>query len=141
MDRCSKQVDREYGFIVTSRHPRSKMLVFLSLTGDKAAIIRNMIYITQLIYLKERQEKAFLEFEDIAIPIISKYNGKLLLRVRPHEDSFIETHIDKPYEIHLVQFDSDKDVQDFMHDEERKKFLHLKEQSIKSSILIQGMKI
>ena len=100
-----------------------------------------MVYVTQLIYLKEGQEKAFLEFENVAIPIISKYNGKLLIRVRPHEDSFIENHIDKPYEIHLVQFDSEKDLQHFMRDEERKKFLYLKEQSIKSSILIQGIKI
>jgi len=100
-----------------------------------------MIYVTQLIYLKGGQEKAFLEFENVAIPIISKYNGKLLIRVRPDEDSFIENHIDKPYEIHLIQFDSEKDLQHFMRDEERKKFLYLKEQSIKSSILIQGIKI
>ena len=35
-----------------------------------------MIYITQLIYIKEGQEKMFHEFEDVAIPIIAKYNGK-----------------------------------------------------------------
>jgi hypothetical protein len=42
-----------------------------------------MIYITQLIYIKEGQEKIFDEFEDVAIPIIAKYKGKLLFRVRP----------------------------------------------------------
>lgn len=36
-----------------------------------------MIFITQLIYLLEGQESVFEEFETIAIPIISKYNGKL----------------------------------------------------------------
>lgn len=100
-----------------------------------------MIYITQLIYIQEGQEKVFQEFENVAIPIISKYNGRLLLRIRPQEDSFIENDIDKPYEIHLVEFDSEQDFENFKHDEERKKFLHLKEQSIRSSILIQGTKI
>jgi uncharacterized protein (DUF1330 family) len=100
-----------------------------------------MIFLTQLIYIKEGQESIFHEFENIAIPIISKYKGQLLLRVRPDENSFIEYHIDKPYEIHLVQFDTQQDFENFMHDDERKKFLHLKEQSIKSSMLIEGKKI
>jgi uncharacterized protein (DUF1330 family) len=100
-----------------------------------------MIYITQLIYIKEGQEKTFQEFENVAIPIISKYNGRLLLRMRPQEDSFIENGIEKPYEIHLVEFDSEQDFENFKQNEERKKFLHLKEQSIKSLLLIQGTKI
>ncbi len=95
-----------------------------------------MIYIMQLIYIKEGQEKIFHQFENIAIPIIVKYNGKLLLRVRPSQESFIEYHIDKPYEIHLVEFETEKDFENFKLDEERKQFLHLKEQSIKTSILI-----
>ena len=100
-----------------------------------------MIYITQLIYIIEGQEKIFNQFEDIAIPIISKYNGRLLLRVRPGNDSFVEHLIERPYEIHLVEFDSEQDFENFKHDEERKKFLHLKEQSIKTAILIQGNRL
>ena len=100
-----------------------------------------MIYITQLIYIKLGQEKVFHQFEDVAIPIISKYNARLLLRIRPGENSFIDYCIDKPYEIHLVEFDSEQDFKNFMQDEERKKFLHLKEQSIKASILIHGTKL
>ena len=99
-----------------------------------------MIYITQLIYIVPGQEKAFDEFERVAIPIISKYNGRLLFRVRPNDNAFIEHHSDKPYEIHLVEFDSHQDFENFKKDDERKKFLHLKEQSIKSSIMIQGTK-
>jgi len=97
-----------------------------------------MIYITQLIYIIPGQEEIFNQFEGIAIPIISKYNGRLLLRVRPAENSFIELHMDKPYEIHFVEFDTQQDFENFKQDEERKKFLHLKEQSIKASILVQG---
>jgi uncharacterized protein (DUF1330 family) len=102
---------------------------------------RTMIYITQLIYIKDGQEEIFHQFEDVAIPIIAKYNGRLLLRLRPQEDAFIESGMDKPYEIHLVEFESEKDFKNFMMDEERKKFLHLKEQSIKSSVLYRGVKL
>jgi len=97
-----------------------------------------MIYITQLIYVKKNEESVFHRFEDIAIPIISKYHGQLLLRIRPEENSFVEVYIDKPYEIHLIRFESEEDFQSFMCDPERKKFLHLKEQSIRSAILIKG---
>ena len=100
-----------------------------------------MILVTQLIYLKDGQEKVFHEFENIVIPIISRYNGRLLLRVRPEEKAFIAYSIDKPYEIHLVEFDSEEDFKRFTQDEGRKKILHLKEQSIKSSLMIQGTKI
>jgi len=100
-----------------------------------------MIYFTQLIYVKEGQEGVFHQFEDIAIPIISKYNGRLLLRVRPAENNFIEYKIEKPYEIHFGEFDSEQDFQNFIKDEERKQFLHLKEQSIKSALLIKGTRL
>jgi uncharacterized protein (DUF1330 family) len=100
-----------------------------------------MIFITQLVYIVEGQEQVFDEFESIAIPTIAKYNGRLLLRLRPTEDAFIENHIDRPCEIHLVEFETQEDFDNFKQDEERKRFLHLKEQSIKTSILIQGTKL
>src|SRR3954453_16071740 len=99
-----------------------------------------MIYITQLIYIKEGQENLFHQFEDIAIPTILKYNGRLLMRIRPNENSFIEYSIDKPYEIHIVEFDSAQDFENYKQDKNRLQFLHLKEQSVKSSILIGGTK-
>lgn len=97
-----------------------------------------MVFFTQLIYIIDGQESIFDQFEAIAIPAISKYNGRLLLRVRPGKDTYIESSIDKPYEIHLVEFDTEQDFSNFMQDEERKRFLHLKEQSIKSVVLIKG---
>ena len=83
----------------------------------------------------------FHQFEEIAIPAIRKYNGRLLLRIRPLDNSFIEHHIEKPYEIHLVEFETEQDFQNFSNDEERKQFLHLKEQSVKSVLLIKGVKL
>ena len=100
-----------------------------------------MIFITQLIYVLDGQEEIFHQFEDIAIPTILKYNGQLLLRVRPDDKNYIENNIEKPYEIHLVEFASEEDFENFKKDEERKKFLHLKEQSIKSTLLIKGTKL
>jgi hypothetical protein len=100
-----------------------------------------MIFITQLIYIKKGQESVFHQFEDIAIPAILKYNGRLLIRVRPDSPSVIEHNIELPYEIHLVEFATEQDFENFKHDEERKKFLHLKEQSVNSILLIKGEKI
>jgi uncharacterized protein (DUF1330 family) len=100
-----------------------------------------MLYITQLIYIQPGQEDIFHQFENIAIPIISKYNGQLLLRVRPDGKAIIEKNIEQPYEIHLIEFATEEDFTNFMQDEERKKFLHLKERSIKTSFLIKGIKL
>ena len=100
-----------------------------------------MIFLTQLIYIKDGQESVFHQFEDIAIPAILKYNGQLLLRVRPAENSYIEYHIDKPYEIHLVEFADEQDFENFKQDRDRIKYLHLKEQSVKASILYLGKKL
>jgi uncharacterized protein (DUF1330 family) len=100
-----------------------------------------MIQITQLIYVIEGKEAVFHQFEEMAIPTILKYNGRLTLRIRPEKKSVIENNIEVPYEIHLVEFDTAQDFENFKMDEERKNFLHLKEQSVKSSILIQGIQL
>ncbi len=100
-----------------------------------------MLYITQLIYIKEGKEQTFHQFEDIAIPAILKYNGRLTLRIRPKAEEIIENNIEVPYEVHLVEFETEQDFKNFMVDEDRKKFLHLKEESIKSTVLIKGERL
>ena len=70
-----------------------------------------MIFLTQLVYINEGQENVFDQFEEVAIPTILKYNGRLLLRIRPADNNFIEHHIDKPYEIHLVEFAAEQDFE------------------------------
>jgi len=98
-----------------------------------------MVYITQLIYINSGKESIFNEFEAMAIPIISKYNGRLLLRCKPGE--VLEAGIEIPYELHIISFPSHTDFQQFIKDEVRKSFLHLKEQSVRTSLLICGEKI
>jgi len=97
----------------------------------------NMLII-QLLYIKPGAEKIFDEFEALAIPIISKYNGRLLLRLRPDKASVLENNIPEPYEMHLVEFKTEEDFKNFLEDEERQRYLSLKEQAIQSSILIKG---
>lgn len=99
-----------------------------------------MVFITLLIYIKSGQEAVFHEFEALAIPIIAKYNGQLLLRTRPTNQTIIEQNMPSPYEIHLIEFATEGDFQNFLKDKERKSFLHLKKQSIQSSVLFKGEK-
>ena len=100
-----------------------------------------MILISQIIYIKEGAESVFDQFEAVAMPLISKHKGRVLFRMRTANAEMIEASIPKPYEIHLVEFEREEDLQLFMDDEERKKFLHLKEQAIQSVILIKEEKI
>jgi hypothetical protein len=100
-----------------------------------------MIYFTQLIYIKEGQDHLFFEFEEVALRLLWKYNGKLLLRIRPTSSTFVESAIEQPFEIHLVSFETERDFEQFQQDEERKNYLHLKEQSVKSVVLIKGIQV
>jgi uncharacterized protein (DUF1330 family) len=100
-----------------------------------------MIYITQLVYINKGEEKVFDEFESVAIPLISKYNGNLLLRVRPNRNDYIEHSMEVPYEIHLVEFTSEVDFENFKTDKEREKILHLKQRSVKSTLMIKGNRL
>ncbi len=99
-----------------------------------------MIYITLLVYIKPGQEETYNQFEAKAIPIIGKYNGELLLRIKPTEQTYVEGTIENPYEVHIISFPTDDDFKRFAQDEERKNFVHLKDQSIEKIILIKGNK-
>ncbi len=97
-----------------------------------------MIYFTQLIYLRPGGEAIFDQFENVALPLIAQYNGQLLMRVRPQEADFVEINFDRPYEIHLVSFESRSDFERFAQDPSRQQFLHLKDQSVEKVVLIEG---
>lgn len=97
-----------------------------------------MIYLTQLIYVKAGQEETFHRFEEAAIPILKQYKGKLLTRLRPTDDAWIAGEYPKPYEVHLVSFETKADFEAFAKDESRKSLLPLKEASIERTLLIEG---
>ena len=100
-----------------------------------------MIYITQLIFVKDGHESDFHAFEDVAIPLIEKYNGQLIYRIRPAKENFVSSEQELPYEIHLVSFPAEADLANFMKDDSRKKVIHLKEKSVRSQLLIKGHKM
>ncbi|WP_299608563.1 hypothetical protein [uncultured Aquimarina sp.] len=100
-----------------------------------------MIYLTMLIFVKEGKESIFHEFEDMAIPLLIEYNGKLIYRIRPTKETFISYQEELPYEIHFLSFPSDEDFISFANDKRRKEFLHLKEASIQSSFLVKGERL
>jgi uncharacterized protein (DUF1330 family) len=97
-----------------------------------------MIFLTQIVYIKPGQEGPFNEFEAVALPAITRYHGQVLMRVRPGAEQVIEGTMPAPYEIHLISFPNDSDLAAFLNDEERKKYLHLKEASIESTIIYKG---
>jgi len=100
-----------------------------------------MIYITQLIFVKEGKEEKFLEFERYAIQLMQKYNSKIIYSLRQSRENFIEESKALPYEIHFISFDSEQDLTDFMKDDNRLKFVHLKDESVKSMLLVKGEKM
>ena len=83
-------------------------------------------------------EDQFNLFESQVLPLLSKYNGTLLYRVRPAKEMVIANSIGSPYEIHLVAFPTDEDFKAYSSDPERQQFLHLKEASVEKVMLIKG---
>ena len=100
-----------------------------------------MIYLTQLIYINQGQEETFYEFENVVLPLLWKYNGQLLLRLRPTNNTFVDNSIEPPFEIHLVAFENEEGLEGYTQDETRKSYLHLKEQSVRSVVLIKGSQV
>ena len=97
-----------------------------------------MLYFTQLIYVKKGQEDQFLLFESHVLPLLKKYNGTMIYRVRPSNDAVIESTIGQPYELHFVTFPTREDFVAYSKDPERLQYLHLKEASIEKAVLIEG---
>ena len=97
-----------------------------------------MVVITQLVYIYPGKERMFDEFEAVAIPLIGKHGGELLLRLRPTPANVVAGSIDLPYEIHLVRFPSDEALASFTADPERQGLLHLKNDSVQSLIVVRG---
>ncbi|WP_418262055.1 hypothetical protein [Flavobacterium faecale] len=93
------------------------------------------------IFVKEGQEAVFQEFEELALPLLEDYNGKLIYRLRPSSEAFVSNEDKQPYEIHFLSFESEKDFLDFGRDERRTAFMHLRNQSIDSVFMTKGIKI
>ena len=62
-----------------------------------------MIYLTQVMYVHAGREQAFEEFESVVLPLLAKYRGELVLRLRGDK---IAGTADAPHEVHIVKFES-----------------------------------
>lgn len=82
-------------------------------------------------------ENAFNLFEEKVIPLLEKYNGRLLYRIRPTKDYLIEA-IDNPYEIHIIEFQNKDDFESYINGKDRIKHIKLKDESIEKIQLIEG---
>lgn len=97
-----------------------------------------MIYFTQLIFIKPGREGTFAAFEDHVLPLLARYEGRLLYRVRPAADAMLHSELGQPYEVHLVSFPGESNFQGYMNDAERQRYLDLKNDSVERVLLIQG---
>ncbi|MFC5410260.1 DUF1330 domain-containing protein [Larkinella bovis] len=98
-----------------------------------------MLYYTQILFVKPGQETVFHSFEDQVLPLLARYNGELVYRVRPSESAVVTTTFGYPYEIHLVTFPAKADFEAYRDDPQRLQFIDLKNQSIDRVLLIEGV--
>jgi hypothetical protein len=98
-----------------------------------------MLYFTQIIFIKGGRQDQFNLFESHVLPLLKKYNGTLVYRVRPDDNSVIETTFsNNPYELHVITFPVRTDFEGYRDDPERLQYLSLKEESIEKALLIEG---
>ena len=100
-----------------------------------------MVYITQFVYLKTDGEDDFNRYEALVLPLLNEYNGTLLHRIRCDKACRIDGLAAVPYEIHLLSFNSDADLEAFTNNPIRKEYAYLKENSVAETVLIKGEKI
>ena len=98
-----------------------------------------MVYYTQIIYVKKGKQDQFNLFESQVLPLLKKYRGALVYRVRPTEEAVIESAMGRPYELHIVTFPTKEDFAAYSQDETRLQYLHLKEEAIEKVVLIEGL--
>ena len=100
-----------------------------------------MIYYTQLIFIKSGCEEEFHAFEDKVLPLLKEHNGELVYRIRPTESAFMESSRELPYEIHLVTFAGKENFESYKIDPKRLEFMEMKNNSVEKIILIEGVEL
>jgi hypothetical protein len=106
-----------------------------SQSGDET----QSIVVTQLVYVRPGHEQQFLEFEARVLPLLAKHDGELLLRVRPPPNAVVGGSWAPPYEVHVLRFASRAALAGYADDPVRRGALHLKDESVGATILIEGV--
>lgn len=97
-----------------------------------------MIYLTVLLFINEGKEDVFNTYELAVLPILKDHKGKLLYRIRPKKEDFIECEGESPFEIHFISFPTHEDFINFIKDDKRTDFISLKEDALKTSFIVKG---
>ncbi|MDV3310267.1 MAG: hypothetical protein LOY03_15780 [Cyclobacteriaceae bacterium] len=97
-----------------------------------------MIYVTQLIHIREGNSRAFSVLDAALSELTSRHKGVFLFRLRPDPINLVASTIGILYEVQLLRFETESAFDHFMNDEERKQLLLSNENAIRSVILIKG---
>lgn len=95
-----------------------------------------MYNISIFLFVKEGKEEVFLNYESLVLPLLERHNGKLLYRIRPLKDQYINAPDEYPYEIHLVTFNSKNDFEKYKNDGERMKHAPLFRDSVLRVLMV-----
>ncbi|PSR53781.1 DUF1330 domain-containing protein [Adhaeribacter arboris] len=99
------------------------------------------LYLTLFLYLHEGEEATFLEYEDQVLPMLAKYKGELIYRIRPEITNFVQPSAEYPYEIHLISFSSAQDFENFRQDKERLALFPLFQKSVRKVLLLPSPEV
>jgi len=100
-----------------------------------------LIYITAFLFINEDEEDLYNQYESVVLPLLESYNGKLIYRIQPADENYIDAEEEKPFEIHFMSFESEDGFNSYLKDKKRLSFNHLKERSIKTSFIVKGEKL
>lgn len=90
----------------------------------------NRIYYTLLLFVFSDKYEIFNEYEDKVLPLLTKYSGKLELRLKTNKSAY---ESDIPDEIHIISFKNESDFENFQNDKERKKYSRLFKSSVQKA--------
>ncbi|HEX5062185.1 MAG TPA: hypothetical protein VFV99_22600 [Kofleriaceae bacterium] len=96
------------------------------------------MHVTQLIYVRPGSEAAFEQFESVVLPLLARYRGELVLRLRLRPDNQIGGTAETPYELHIARFATAADLEAYSNDPERQRWLHLKDQAVERAIMLSS---
>lgn len=108
------------------------------LRGPRRAIAGEMVYLTQLIYLRDGGAAGFHQFEDLVLPLLAKHGGELIIRLRPDDASHLGGAAERPYEVHVVRFADEANLAGYANDPERRAALPLKAAAVRHEVVIRG---
>jgi len=95
-----------------------------------------MLHLTLLIFVKEGKEAAFAAYEEKMIPLLARYNGRLLYSMQPNADDTMKGEV--PHEIQILSFDSRTDYQSYMDSPQRRALDYLRKEAIEKIVTIEG---